>query len=47
MKDTNYGCKDERNDDGVSGQSVISLSVSCDVSDVVLFLMGMMIKVDC
>ena len=23
MKDANYGCKDEGNDDGVSGQSVI------------------------
>ena len=27
MKDANYGCKDEGNDDGVSGQSVISQSV--------------------
>ena len=27
MKDANYGCKDEGNYDGVSGQSVISQSV--------------------
>ena len=27
MKDANYGCRDEGNDDGVSGQSVISQSV--------------------
>ena len=28
MKDANYGCKDEGNDDGISGQSVISQSVN-------------------
>ena len=27
MKDANYCCKDEGNDDGISGQSVISQSV--------------------
>ena len=26
MKDANYGCKDEGNDDGVSGQLVVSQS---------------------
>ena len=28
VKNANYGCKDEGNDDGVSGQSVISQSVA-------------------
>ena len=27
MTDANYGCKDEGNDDGISGQSVINKSV--------------------
>ena len=27
MKDANYGCKNEGNDDGVSGQSFVSWSV--------------------
>ena len=37
MKDANYGCKDEGNDDGISGQSVIShqsishQSISCQL----------------
>ena len=30
IKDANYGCKDEGNDDGVSGQSVISKSSVSD-----------------
>ena len=34
MKDANYGCKDEGNDDGVSCQSVRQL-VFRDVCDVV------------
>ena len=31
MKDANYGCKGEGNDDGVSGQSVVR--GVCDVED--------------
>ena len=34
IEDANYGCKDEGNDDEVSGQLISQLSVCDDVHDV-------------